>query len=163
MNTYRIAVFVCKRPNFCKESIFLPSSNICWWLLYPVTKLCARDLLKSSRACNGVWSWTWGWILITIDSVIRGYHVYKRVIISYTGEVLQWHHARDSHNHRNTLAFWVRWQNKSVPLLRYLNRYRIKESQAWNCDTCSELKRKCKSNWRVKICKLAIARIIRTN
>ena len=41
--------------------------------------------------------------------------------------------------------------------------HRIKKSQARNCDMCGELKRKCKSNWKIKVCKLGTARIIRTN
>ena len=58
------------RPHFCEASISLPSSNIC----NPITKL--RDPVKSSRA----------WCVM---HVIRGYHVYKDVWVSYTGEMLQ--------------------------------------------------------------------------
>ena len=62
--------------------------------------------------------------------------------LSYIREKLQCHCARDSHNHRDPLAFLVRQRSINVPVLKYLNRdiCRIKKSQAWNYDKCSELK-----------------------
>ena len=69
---------------------------------YPATKL--RSLVKSScaMACeveSEVES-------LLLDSVIRGYYIYKDVWASYIGEVLRFHH--NVHNHHDPLAFWVR-------------------------------------------------------
>ena len=76
-----------------------------------------------------------------IDSVIRGYHVYKDF---YIGEVLQC--RSDAHNHRNSLAFYrLGSEGRNVHSFEvFQQRHRIKKSQARrNYDTCRELKRKC--------------------
>ena len=62
--------------------------------------------------CNGVK------LKVTIDSVIKGYHIYKDFWESYTGEVLKCHY--DAHNHHNPLAFWV---TKAVALTRTANQF----------------------------------------
>ena len=51
-------------------------------------------------------------LLLAIDSVTRGYHIYKDVWASYIREVLQCPH--DAHNHHHPLAFWVRQQNRNM-------------------------------------------------
>ena len=82
--------------------------------------------------------------------------------MSYVGEVLQFCH--DLHNLHDSLAFWVRQQSRNVHSFEaFEQRPRIKKSQAQNCDMCSELKRKCKSNCRFKVCEPAIAHIIYIN
>ena len=112
--------------------------------------------------CNGVWSWIWGWIIITIDSVIRGYHIYKDVWESQ----LHWRNVAIS------LCTWFTQPSQSLGLLGQVAKYRcpslevfeqrlrIKKSSVWNCETSSELKWKCKSNCRIKICEVATACIV---
>ena len=77
--------------------------------------------------------------------------------VSYIGEVLQCHRTCDFAQTSHVLAFWVRQRSRSVPVLKYIQRHRIKKSQAQNCDICCELKLKSKSNCRIKIRKLATA------
>ena len=58
---------------------------------------------------------------LLLDSVIRGYYIYKDVWASYIGEVLRFHH--NVHNHHDPLAFWVRQPKAEMStLLKYLNR-----------------------------------------
>ena len=57
---------------------------------------------------------------LILDSVIRGYHVYKDVWESNIGEVLQCRH--DAHNHRNPLAFGSGSEAEMSTLWKYLNR-----------------------------------------
>ena len=78
-----VCTYVCiqwvftARPNFCRASISLPSSNICKVILLP------NYISSRVMACEV------DWIIIAMDSVIRGYHVYKYVWVSYIGEVMQ--------------------------------------------------------------------------
>ena len=73
----------------------------------------------------------------------------KEVWASYIGKVLQCHH--DVHNHHDPLTFGSDSEAEMSTLLKYLNgdMHRIKKSQAQNCDTCSELKRKCSATARI--------------
>ena len=133
------------RQNFCEASISLPSSNICDYQLYlqskPITNL--RDLVKSScaMACE-VESEVESLLLQTLRSEdTTSTRIFGKVSYLYIGEVLQRHRARDAHNHRDPLAFWVRQRSKNVHTFEALEqRHRINKLQAQNCDTCSELK-----------------------
>ena len=57
-------------------------------------------------------------------------------LATYIGDVLQCRRARDSHNHRDPLAFRL-GSEAEVSVFEQI--HRIKKSQARNCDTCSEL------------------------
>ena len=63
-------------------------------------------------------------------SVIRGYHVYKDVWVSYIGEVLQCCHDAYVHSHHDPLAFWVRQPSRNVHSFKvFEQRPRIKTSR----------------------------------
>ena len=49
-----------------------------------------------------------------LDSVIRGYYIYKDIWASYIGEVLQYCH--NVHNHHDPLAFWVKQSEAEMSL-----------------------------------------------
>ena len=92
-------------------------------------------------ACNGVWSWIRGWIIIPTDSVIRGYHNYKNVWRSVAMSSCTWF-IQPSPSF-GFLGQAAKQKCSSFEVVK--QRHRIKKSHVRNYDTSSELKRKCKS------------------
>ena len=161
---YRVAGFFCK-VQFLRSINFSTQQ----WLLYLWSNLLPNYMSCKIVTCSGVWSW----ILCRLN------HYYYRlcdqrtphlhgclgglatlekccnvvVRMIHTTIMIHWPFG------------WVRQRSRSVPLLKHLNRdiCRVKGSQVQNCDMYSELKLKCKSNCRVKICKLVTARLLYCN
>ena len=143
-------------PISVKHQIFCPAViSVITMYLQSNLIIKLRDLIKLSLA---------------MACVVEGYYrlCYQRIphlhwcLVSCIGEVLQC--CCDVHNCHGPLAFWVRQPSSNDYSFEVLEeRHRIKKSQAQNCDTCSELKQKCDSNCRIKICEPMTACIICTN
>ena len=86
--------------QFLQTYNFQPSSNVCDYKICEVQIFDSRSITRPTRAM--------GFELIfavesfTIDSMIRGYHVYKDVWSSFIGEML--YCRRDICNHHDPFA-----------------------------------------------------------